>query len=508
MLRHKPTFTYNGLTIILSNPSRFDTIKLLSAGGGRLFDEACKPDFNRFQCDIRLLEDSSPLLPGTKCILLSGSDAPKRLLPSTRENTIGEIRGSVYSFQDIPTIPTFFFQDAADFKNYEKEFNPETTSEDDKDTTEESGSIAEKRRHGRTQRKNYPFWIKKDIEKCKVILQNNGIVPARPIEPNYVIYPSSDTIIKELTTTKNADFFFDMETDEEWNMQCFAFSFSKQSNIFVCPCFNHNYTHSYGNLHHIFRALAIAIRDNKTIAHNGANFDFLVLAERYHIPIGKNVADTLIQEHRIFAMPEKSLGHCTSLWTFEPFHKDEGSSGYSNIEQCRAKWQYCGKDVFTMKLIYYAQLDYAKRRVGLIDSINQAISSIRPFLLTTLLGISYDENERLSIVKENDRLCAQYLRMLSILIGEDNLKSIRGSGKSSMPNSNKQCVEYFHNRLGYEIVGRGKPSTKTGERHPSLAKKNLYKLKLNHDNPVIDICIAYRETIKESGSLAFNPWRI
>ena len=38
-----------------------------------------------------------------------------------------------------------------------------------------------------------------------------------------------------------------------------------------------------------------------------------------------------------------------------------------------------------------------------------------------------------------------------------------------------------------------------------MAKKNLYKLKLKQENPVIDLIIAYRETQKESGALKFNP---
>ena len=506
MFRHKPTWTYKGLTVILSNPSRFDITKLISAGGAEVFDKALNNiGMNRYQCDIRLVDDNSPLIEGTKCVLLSGADSAKRLLPQTKENTIGEIRGSVYSYQDIPCIPSFFFQDAADFKNWEKEFNPQDSGEDDSKV--DSDSISEKRRHGVTQRKNYRFWINKDIEKCSTIIKNNGLIPSRPFEPNYIIYPNSETLINQLTTTKNEELFIDLETDENWNIKCVGFSFSKRPDIFVVPFFNHNYQHSYDSLSSILRAFAISFRDNKTIAHNGACFDFIVLADRYHLPIGRNCADTLIQQHRIFPMPEKSLGHSTSLWTFEQFHKDEGSSGYSTIEQCRAIWSYCGKDVFTMKLIYYAQLEYARKHIGLIESINQANESIRPFLTCTLQGIKYNEEERQALVKEDDRLCTQYIRMLNILIGEDNLRIIRGNGKSSMPNSNKQCCKYFHEMLGYDIVGRGKPN-KDGIRNPSLAKKNLYKLKIKNEmNPVIDICIAYREALKEAGSLQFNPWK-
>lgn len=74
-----------------------------------------------------------------------------------------------------------------------------------------------------------------------------------------------------------------------------------------------------------------------------------------------------------------------------------------------------------------------------------------------------------------------------------------------MPGSNKQCCTYFHDMLGYPVISRGK-ETKKGTRNASLAKQNMYKLRLRFDNPVIDFCLAYRELAKESGSLKFNPW--
>src|SRR6266550_5723469 len=97
MLRNKPAFEYCGLTIILSNPSRFDSIKLLSAGAGRLVNDFLQPEHNQYQCDLRLKEDLSPLLPNTKCLLVLGESAAK-LWTKNNENTLNEIRGSVFYY--------------------------------------------------------------------------------------------------------------------------------------------------------------------------------------------------------------------------------------------------------------------------------------------------------------------------------------------------------------------------------------------------------------------------
>jgi len=285
-----------------------------------------------------------------------------------------------------------------------------------------------------------------------------------------------------------------METDKNLQMLCFSFSFSGSCDVYVVPCIDHNYSHAYSNLHLLFKSLQIAIRDNTIVSHNGSGFDFFVLAKKYRVGV-KRVYDTMLAQHRCFPEVEKSLGHTISLWAyFEPYHKDEGGS-YSNSDQCRSMWKYCGKDVYTMRLCHMAIVEYARRQPGLEDSIAQAMSSIRPYLITTLQGIKYDNNALVSVMKTNDRLMTQYLRFIKLLCGYQML-----------PSSSKQTVNYFHDKLHYPVIDYGKPSKKDGTKKPSLGKKNIFKLRLRYNNPVLDLCINYRETMKESGSLKFTPW--
>ena len=129
MLRNKPKGKYSGLTIVMSNPSRFDKEwkpgigNLLSANGGTLFNDCLQPELNSMLCDVRVMEDTSPWLEGTKCILLLGQAAMHQWCPDTRKNTLNEMRGSLLYVGEIPAIATFFPQDAADFKNYEQSHN-------------------------------------------------------------------------------------------------------------------------------------------------------------------------------------------------------------------------------------------------------------------------------------------------------------------------------------------------------------------------------------------------
>lgn len=480
-----------------------DTMRLLSGNGGMMFDNHClRPEFNSMMCDIRLMEDMSPLLPNTKCILLLGESAMHKYLPETFNNTLNEARGSLYYYNNIPTIATYNPQEAVDFKNYEAELNPlsKDYSPDDSVSDDGEGDEGDVKRHGKTKRANYAFWIKRDVWKVKQMLA--GFIPSnRP--PIYHIYPGAQEVIDTLYNTKNSSLYLDIETDyEEQNLQCFAFSFDG-INIYSVPVLDYNYRWAYSSLHFILKALAIAIRDNVVVAHNGACFDFFVLAHKYHIPI-RNTYDTMIAMHRCFPDIEKSLGHCTSYWTWEKFHKDQDSLVYRTHEQMMARLRYCGKDVFTMALIHRAIEKYASTIPGLSASIARAMTFIRPYLTATLQGIRVDEEKVAAMIGENDRLMWQYNRMIELLIGPQGMKDCRSviKGKAKLfAGSNTQCCEYFHELLGYPVAARSQKTQK-----PSLGKKALYKLALKHENPVITLVCAYRAVQKETSRLRFEPW--
>lgn len=492
----------------MSNPSRHDISKLLCGNGGLIFNNFClRPELNVMQCDVRLLNETEPFLFGTKAILILGEKAMHTLLPETAGNSLNEMRGSLFYYKNIPTICSYLPQNAVDiYKDYESEnnilaqnYNPDDALSPGDDEDEEEGDV---KRHGRTKRTNYSFWLRKDVQKCKQLLV--GFKPPT-IKASYKIWPPSHEIIRLLSSTKGQHLYLDLETDyEELNIQCFSFSFDG-STIYCVPILDYNYLPAYPDYYLIFRALSVGIRDNIVVAHNGAGFDFLVLTYKYHIAI-KDSYDTLIAAHRCYPDVEKSLGHQTSLWTWEKFHKDEDSIGYRTQAQMMDRLRYCGKDVFTMYLIKQAIDEYAKTIPGLVQSISDAMDCIRPYLIATLAGIKVDQELVNQKVQENDRLMVQYNRIIEYFIGPVGLEDIRGRKKLGMfAGSNPQCCKYFHEMLDYQVVGRGKPDI-TGHRNPSLGKKALYKLALKYENPIINMICAYRQVKKETGRLRFLTW--
>lgn len=496
MMRHTPKLKYCGLNIVLSNPSRFDKEALLSGRAGALLNEALYPTCNRFQCDIRLKEETAPLLPNTKLLLLLGESCLQKF--TNNEAQINAQRGNLNWHEGIPVIATYGAQDALDPKDLEGEHN-ELLKMEEEIYSEEPSETDNKRRYGKTARSNYEFWFRKDIEKIRYILEY-GIPPKK--EFNYIIYPDSETVIKILSNTYGRDFYFDIETDPNLNITCFAFSFG-YPDVYVVPVLDHDYSKAYGNLPMVFKALCSAISRNVCVAHNGSGFDFIVLAHKYHIPVNR-VYDTMLAANRIYPEVEKSLGHCISLpWMFESFHKDESGFAFGNREQAMNLWKYCGKDVSSLVLLKEAQLKYASKIPGLTSSIMAVNSYVKAYTAMTLIGLRYDQSFLDETIKANDRLCNQYLRILTVLIGKKNMEAIKRNGKGSIASSSKQAIRYFHDMLQYKIVLRSKKT-----KLPSLAAKAMFKLKLAHPiMPVIDCIIAYRILAKETGSLKFKPYK-
>jgi len=497
-MHQPPKFTYNGLTIVMSNPSRFDLERkeLLSANSGLWFRNEClRPELNIYGCDVRTIDSCpSSFLPNTKCLLLLGESSFKQYAKEEyQKNTLNEQRGCPLKTKvGIPAIASYLPQDAFDPIDYETKYNPTLQQEatyEREDEDEEEEAIKD---HGKTRRKNYRFWLRRDTKRA-IQISKQGVT--NHLSPRYHIFPSIEQVCHILRETKNSTLYLDIECEiNTFNLYCIGFSFGLPD-IFVVPIHLFNGSSAYSQYFKIFQALSIAMRDNETVVHN-SQFDLFVLCHRYRIPFGRRIYDTMKAHHKCFVGIEKSLGHAMSHLTWLPYHKDEGIYCPQNPSQEHKLWTYNGKDVYGMILVKKGLDKFALTRPGLTSSIQSTNRCLYPYLLNTMVGMRYDNKKLHAIIHENDRKMMQYLRGIKILTG----------GIDVLPTSNKQCVEYFHELMDYPVIKR---SAKT--KKPSLGEGQLYKLKLKLKdqkifNPVLDIVIAYRRLQKQTGILGFNPW--
>jgi hypothetical protein len=491
--------------VVLSNPSRRDVKagKLLTGYAGNFFWSNCLRELKAQECDIRTADTiEEDLLPNTRVILLLGEYAFHFWGGKNYHNySIHEQRGYLLTIEKWPAchvIASYFPQDCMDVIDFEAKYNPESKSSHQSLDKEEQDDLEVKSRKGRTNRANYRFWLKEDCKKVKkFLLMSKEELAKVPSTENchYEIYPKASEAIAILMETKGKSLYIDIETDSNYNILCFSFSFVLDI-IYTIPLYRYDYCLGYPKEEwsRIIQALVVAMRDNEVVAHN-AMFDLFILAWKYRLPVGRKVYDTMLAHHRCWPEAEKSLGHAISHLTLkERYHKDEGIFQPKNAEQEWSLWEYNAKDVSSMILVREALDARAEKYPELKGSIEQGNSMVYPYLVCTMQGIKYNEEKVAKLLEENDIKMNFYLKCLELLVGMEFL-----------PTSPKQCHDYFFHMMKYKIQDR----SDTG--NPSWSEVALRKLILTLNthgikNPVADFCLAYRRLKKESGTLEALPW--
>jgi hypothetical protein len=488
-----PRKAYCGLTIIMSHPSRFDhkAGHLLSGNAGSWFlqEALAKVNINFHTVEIRLTDVIDEFLPGTRVVLCLGQFAQTTWMGVN--TTIGEQRGSpVVKPNGIIFVSSFTPQDAFDPVNYEQRFQDSELADAKVNTLDELTS-----RHGKTARTNYRFWLEADLKKVSFLLAYKI-----PLDKTEIIF--LDDPCEKLAALTGV-MYSDIETAPDLSVRVFAFA-EDDGPVYVVPLMDHNdnMTDIYPRI--LLHYCAAMRRAKRVVFHNGGCYDWLVLTWRYNLPFFSwNFYDTMVAQHRCFPDIEKSLGHCISYWTCEPYHKNTGVYNPTNEEDQQSLMHYCGKDVSAMRLVYKAQLSYAEKTKGLLDSITRANDAMIAYIPMLFHGLRINMTEADDLYKKLIRRCELFKKVALDIIGDECLAEIKTKGsKSSILGSRFMLAKYLTDYAGIKITSL----TKTGG--PALGETALYKIALNltEPNPIITLTLAYRTALTAASVLKITPW--
>ena len=501
--RTPPSREYCGLTVLLSNPGRFDQRNLVDGSSQYVLKDALLESsaggvIHRNSIDFRTLSYAAPYLNNTKVVLLCGG-ASLRVLGFGPER-LHTLRGSAFERDNVVYIPTFHPQECADRRNYEARLNPyhnrgvDLTLPDGEDEGDDrdTESVADTKNYGATAHRNYRFWFIKDFQKA-VRITRSGL---RRNVAQYVLNQSAPEILNTLRSVKAGAFFYlDIETDPRTQqITCFAWS-TDAAKIYSVPIYTFGFsptrelmwdTHTIGL---IYRELALTMSRTTVVCHN-ALFDLFILMWRYRIPPPpqSQIYDTMIAHHRTYVDTEKSLGHCTSLYTDQPYHKDEAVFLPSNAEQFRKLLTYNCKDVETTALIHQAQCQLASSDDGLRRSIIQGNALIRPILLKQYRGLPTDTQRLCHLVDENREL-AQFF---------EHKVLARLAGHPINPRSTKQVSQLLYVELA---LPRSQDPTVS-----ETGKDALYRLALKYPLPILRVILKIRQLTKEASQVSCKLW--
>lgn len=471
-LRIPPREKYNGITLILDQASRIDRENntLLSGRAGQWFNAEClNPDYYLWHCDIRTRFCTEPLLEGTKGIMLFGEKAAEQF---GFGDSINQIRGTPLTISGVPLIATYAPQDCMDIVDHEGKNEADEDDGDDEYAKKDRAS---------TSRRNYSFWARCDTQKFKRMLAG---VPLQNTESPHILRPSTDEVLAALASAKDVT-FMDIETHPHFGLNVLGLAVD-DGPVYSIPLYDYaTDTLNAGSLR-ILAAYAASTHRVRTVAHNGATFDYPYLIWLCGLPLGKNLWDTLITQHRLFPESEKSLAHCISMWTDFPYHKDEALYNPKTYGEETRLLKYNARDVDRMRLIYRAQLQYASTDRGMLASVTQGNAEIYPLICAELTGIRVDFEKIRTYVTSGSAYSKQLIRCIRLLVGYD-----------LNPGSSKQLGEYFYSRLGI------KPTRYTEGGAPKCDAAAITQLALsNPKNPVPSFVLRCKKVDKQTSSLA------
>lgn len=174
-------------------------------------------------------------------------------------------------------------------------------------------------------------------------------------------------------------------------------------------------------------------------------YDNFVLSYGYDILISPVVEDTMLKIWEIYSELPKKLSVATSLFTKEPYYKDE--RGAENLDTFLA---YCGKDSCVT-------IENCNAEDRLLNTESRAhydfnVDCLKPLLYMQHRGILYDYEQAKTLEKENDAKLDELGETLCKTAGEE----LRGA-KGSL--SAKRLTTCLYEKLGYPTqykIERGK----------------------------------------------------
>ncbi len=177
----------------------------------------------------------------------------------------------------------------------------------------------------------------------------------------------------------------------------------------------------------VLRALSKFCDSNAPKIYHNALFDALHNGIYYNIYNRNIVDDTMIKQHAIMPILEKSLGFCASIYTNEVYWKDEGKDFFTELKKNRnADWdqlyRYNGMDcclTYEINEAQEEQLDYWGTR----ETYEMMKRLIYPCLRAMYTGFRVDHKKVEAFKVENEKAIENLFKIADKTLGGINVRS-------------------------------------------------------------------------------------
>lgn len=183
----------------------------------------------------------------------------------------------------------------------------------------------------------------------------------------------------------------------------------------------------------------------KKIFHN-ALFDAMYMLYFYKIPTENIFFDTMFAQHTCYPMYKKSLGFCASIYSNEPYWKDERKKD-SNPAGKDALYIYNGKDCCLTYEIYEV-LQRELKEMGLERAFELRMKMLYPALAMMYNGFAFNKEAQKEFLEKHNKELEILDKLLDAVIPGVNI------------NSSKQMVSWLKSQ-GFKNINNANETTMT-----------------------------------------------
>ena len=348
-----------------------------------------------------------------KFIMLLGSTAMRLVIDNPRFDSITKFRGSQYKAEEFPHL-----REKLKGKVLILSYHPSYTL-----PYKDPKSF---------------YTMIMDVNKMMRLDNDPGLMECYP---KIITHPSYEKVIEFLNKVKDSnETAFDIEATPKF-VTCFSFAIRDNKNNITSmsiPLMDNsgNYwtTEQETNIW-ILTAEILNNPDIKIIAQNGI-FDLMYLLRTMNIKSDNFYFDTMLAQHLVYTELPKGLDFLTSVYTYFPYHKDEGKESHlAMIKDWPAYWKYNAKDsAYLFPIMDNLKLELEDFEAT--DAMQYQMDLHKPIMEMEYNGILADKE---GIEKYRKELAVKIDKL------QNDLNEL--TGKELNINSSKQLVSYFYGEM-------------------------------------------------------------
>lgn len=203
----------------------------------------------------------------------------------------------------------------------------------------------------------------------------------------YIIKPSYSDVVNFGQDTERKELSYDIET-APGRITCISFAYDKDKAISIPT--TKEYWGDMETLHNILKLVETRLHEPGVVKiGQNITFDIQYLARFFNILPTKPWFDTMIAQHACYSEMPKALAFLTSIYTKEPYYKDELKIWQGKMSDMEMLWTYNAKDAAVTLEVKHA-LEEEMEDLGVRHTYDYMMELLEPLLCMMLRGAKTD----------------------------------------------------------------------------------------------------------------------